>query len=79
MKINSYCFQKNNIWYFKKRIPSSLNTKNLIYKISLKKLLGKKSYYNSLLAGTIFSITNYLNNNIRYYVALAQEKIPKIY
>lgn len=64
MKINSYCFQKNNIWYFKKRIPSFLNTKNLIYKISLKKLLGKKSYYNSLLAGTIFSITNYLNNNI---------------
>lgn len=64
MKINSYCFQKNNIWYFKKRIPSFLNTKNLIYKVSLKKLLGKKSYYNSLLAGTIFSITNYLNNNI---------------
>lgn len=67
MKINSYCFQKNNIWYFKKRIPNLLNTKNLIYKVSLKKLLGKKSYYNSLLTGTIFSITNYLNNNIELF------------
>ena len=64
MKINSYCFQKNNIWYFKKRIPSSLNKRNIIYKVSLKKLLGKKSYYLSLLNASLFSITNYINSKV---------------
>lgn len=64
MKINSYCFQKNNIWYFKKRIPNSLNNKNIIYRVSFKKLLGKKAYYNTLLNGTIYTVSNYINNNI---------------
>ena len=64
MKQHSYCFQKNNIWYFKKRIPYNLNSNNLIFKSSLKRLLGKKVYYSSLLNSTLFTITNYINNNL---------------
>ena len=64
MKQNSYCFQKNNIWYFKKRIPYNLNSSNLIFKKSLKSLLGKKVYYTSLLNSTLFTISNFINNNL---------------
>ena len=64
MKINSYCFQKNELWYFRKKIPFLLNKKTPIYRVSLKKLLGKKSYYVSLLNASLFTITNYINNQV---------------
>ena len=64
MKINSYCFQKNELWYFRKKIPFLLNKKTPIYRVSLKKLLGKKSYYNSLLNASLFTIANYINNQV---------------
>jgi len=64
MKFNTYCFEKNNIWYFRKRIPLHLNKKNLLFRKSLKKLLGKQYYYTSLLNGSLFTIINFINNNV---------------
>lgn len=64
MKINSYCYERTGMWYFRKRIPFQLNKKTPIYRISLKKLLGKKSYYNSLLNASLFTIANYINNQV---------------
>lgn len=75
MKINSYCFEKKNIWYFRKRIPMNLTSnKTIIYRRSLLRLLGKKSYYNSLLNGTLFHIANFINNNVEY-LFIIKEKI----
>jgi len=64
-KINSYCYLRGNIWYFRKKIPQSklrYKKKNYIYKISLKKLLGSKTYFKAILQGSLFTITNYINN-----------------
>ncbi len=66
MKINSYCFEKNNIWYFRKRMPDNFNEKTVIYRRSLLKLLGKKVYYKTLLNGTLLSIASFINNNVEY-------------
>lgn len=64
MKINSYCYERRGMWYFRKKIPFLLNKKTPIYRVSLKKLLGKKSYYISLLNASLFTITNYINNQV---------------
>lgn len=64
MKMNSYCYERNGMWYFRKKIPFQLNKKAPIFRISLKKLLGKKSYYTSLLNASLFTITNYINNQV---------------
>ena len=64
MKMNSYCYERNGMWYFRKKIPFQLNKKAPIFRISLKKLLGKRSYYTSLLNASLFTITNYINNQV---------------
>mgnify|MGYP003608517885 CR=1 FL=1 len=64
MKMNSYCYERDGMWYFRKKIPFQLNKKAPLYRISLKKLLGKKSYYISLLNASLFTITNYINNQV---------------
>lgn len=64
MKINYYCYERKGLWYFRKRIPLKINSKNKAIRISLKKLLGNKGYYNSLLDSSLFLIVNYLNNNL---------------
>ena len=64
MKINSYCYERTGMWYFRKKIPFQLNRKTPIYRISLKKLLGKRSYYTSLLNASLFTIANYINNQV---------------
>lgn len=64
MKINSYCYERRGMWYFRKKIPFILNKKTPLYRVSLKKLLGKKSYYNSLLNASLFTIANYINNQV---------------
>ena len=43
MKTNS-CFQKNGVWYFRKKIPYQLNKKTPIFRISLMKLLSKMTF-----------------------------------
>jgi len=66
-KINSYCYQRGSIWYFRKKITKGkikYKKKDYIYKISLKKLLGQKAYFKAILQGNLFTITNYINNNL---------------
>ncbi|MDY0320307.1 MAG: hypothetical protein RBR23_01115 [Arcobacteraceae bacterium] len=63
----SYCFQKNSIWYYRKKIPISLNAKSPDFKISLKNLLGKDRYYTAVLNNSIFQIISLLNNQIELY------------
>ena len=75
MKINSYYFEKNNIWYFRKRIPSHLSDKVKIYRRSLLKLLGKKAYYKNLLNGNLLSIANFINNNVEYFFIMKENVV----
>lgn len=63
MKTNS-CFQKNGIWYFRKKIPYNLNKKTPIFRISLMKLLSKRGYYKHLFNSSIFYIISYIDNKI---------------
>lgn len=63
MKTNS-CFQKNGIWYFRKKIPYNLNKKTPIFRISLMKLLSKKGYYKHLFNSSLFFIISYIDNKI---------------
>lgn len=63
----SYCFQKRGIWYYKKRIPKSLNQKSPTFKISMLALLGKKSYYSLLINNSLFQIISYINNKVELY------------
>ncbi|WP_066403904.1 site-specific integrase [Aliarcobacter cryaerophilus] len=63
MKTNS-CFQKNGIWYFRKKIPYQLNKKTPIFRISLMKLLSKKGYYKHLFNSSLFFIISYIDNKI---------------
>lgn len=67
--IISYCFKRGNSWYFRKRINAQYtkNNKDIYFKISLKKLLGKQVYYNTILQSNLFTITNYINNNLEIY------------
>ena len=75
MKINSYYFEKTNIWYFRKRIPSHLSDKVKIYRRSLLKLLGKKAYYKNLLNGNLLSIANFINNNVEYFFIMKENVV----
>ena len=52
----NYCFQKNGIWYFRKKIPLNLNKKQPLFRVSLIALLGKKNYYNLLLNSSLFNV-----------------------
>ena len=63
MKTNS-CFQKNGVWYFRKKIPYQLNKKTPIFRISLMKLLSKKGYYKHLFNSSLFFIISYIDNKI---------------
>ncbi len=60
----NYCFQQKNIWYFRKRIPQSLNKKSPTFRVSLISLLGKKTYYTLLLNCSLFNVVSYINNKI---------------
>lgn len=63
MKTKS-CFQKNNVWYFRKKIPYRLNKKTPIFRISLIKLLSKKGYYKHLFNSSLFFIISYIDNKV---------------
>ncbi len=63
----NYCFQKRGIWYYKKRIPKTINQKSPTFKISMLALLGKKSYYSLLMNNSLFQIISYLNNKVELY------------
>lgn len=68
--ISLYCFQRQNSWYFRKRILKqyTLHNKEISFKMSLKRLLGSQAYYKALIQGSLFTITNYLNNNIELFL-----------
>lgn len=68
--ISLYCFQRQNSWYFRKRVLKQYthHNKEISFKISLKKLLGNQNYYKAVLQGSLFTITNYLNNNIELFL-----------
>ncbi len=64
MKLQTHCFTKEQTWYYRKRIPKSLNAKTPLYRKSLKKLLGKKRYYTAILDSTLFNIISIINTNV---------------
>lgn len=68
--VMSYCFKRGNSWYFRKRINKQYikNNKDVFFKMSLKKLLGNYAYHKAILQGNLFSITNYINNNLEIYL-----------
>ncbi len=56
MKNITYCFQRNNIWYFRKKIKAGVifgKKKSFTYKISLKNVLSLLTYHKALLNNTI--------------------------
>lgn len=71
MKLTSHCYQRGNIWYYRKKIkPTKLQgkTKSYILKISLKKALGGITYHKAILQGTLFTISSYINNHLEIYL-----------
>lgn len=70
----NYCFQKNGIWYFRKKIPLNLNKKQPLFRVSLIALLGKKNYYNLLLNSSLFNVISIINNKIEL-LFLEKEKL----
>ena len=78
MKNITYCFQRNNIWYFRKKIKAGIlfgKKKSFIYKISLKNVLSSLSYHKALLNNTIIPISFYLNNCIEIYIFSSNRNI----
>ncbi|RBQ31240.1 hypothetical protein CRU92_08695 [Arcobacter sp. FW59] len=70
----NYCFLKNGIWYFRKKIPLNLNKKQPLFRVSLIALLGKKNYYNLLLNSSLFNVISILNNKVEL-LFLEKEKL----
>lgn len=68
--ITNYCFKRNGKWYFRKRINKKYTKKrkDLFLRISLKKVLGNHFYFEAILKGSLFYITNYLNNNLEIFL-----------
>jgi len=59
----SYCYEVNNIIYFRKKLPLS----NKTYRVSLRKLLGKSLYHIYIAKSYISNFTNYLNTQLDMY------------
>lgn len=68
MKLNN-CYEVNNIIYFRKKIPLC----NKIYRVSLRKLLGKSLYHNYISKSYISNFINYLNNQLDIFFMSKKE------
>jgi integrase len=71
MKLISHCFQRGNIFYYRKKISAGkLKGKKTeyVFKLSLKKILGTVNYHKAILQGTLFTISAYINNNLEIYL-----------
>lgn len=71
MKLISHCYQRGNIWYYRKKIKAGKikgKDKSYIFKVSLKKILGIVNYHKAILQGTLFTISLYIHNNLEIYL-----------
>lgn len=71
MKLISHCYQRGNIWYYRKKIKAGKikgKDKSYIFKVSLKKVLGNVNYHKAILQGTLFTISTYIHNNLEIYL-----------
>lgn len=71
MKLISHCFQRGNIFYYRKKISAGkLKGKKTqyVFKFSLKKILGTVNYHKAILQGSLFTISAYINNNLEIYL-----------